>query len=191
MTDFDALLDEAEAEPVPSRVVKVCVKPAVAVKRAALLQAIDVARKDDAAEMESDKRLGAPGEVIDRRQKAARAELDAFEDEAKKALVTIRFTRMEGAKWARLTSAHPMRIDVPLDRQYGYDYDTVSELAARATGIRLDDDGEHEITDQQWNRLLPRLSGHDVEQIREAVFILNEWGPSQHIEALVKGSGAA
>lgn len=191
MTDFDALLDDAEAEETPTLTVSVCIKASVAKKRAGLMKALEVARKDDAAEMEADKRLGAPGAVVDTRTKAAQAELDAYEDEARSALVTIRFTRMEGGKWTRLVSANPMRLGIAIDERYGYDYDTVSELAARETGRRIDDDGEHEITPEQWDRLMPRLSGHDVGLIRNAVWVLNEWEPAQHIDALVKGSGAA
>jgi hypothetical protein len=84
-----------------------------------------------------------------------------------------------------------MRIDVALDRHYGYNYDAVTENATRVSGARVDGDEEHPITTEQWDRLFKILAGHDVEQIRDAVWTLNEYEPSQHIEALVKGFGAA
>ena len=190
MTDFDDLLGEAEAEPTPTRTVRVCVKPSVARKRAALLKALDAARVADANATAGDQRLGAPAPAVTTAQDAAAAELDAFDDEVQKSLVTLRFTRLDGKKWAVLTSANPMRLDVPLDRGYGYNFDAVTEAATRQTGVRLSDDGEHSLTEEQWTRLFAVLSGHDMNVIRDAVWTLNEWEPSQHVEALVKGSAA-
>lgn len=189
--DFDELLAAAEAAPVPSRTVRVCVNPSVAVKREGLLQALEAARKADAQASQGEARLGAaPVPSTEHTDKAA-ADLEAFDDEVLKSLVTLKFTRLDGQKWALLTSANPMRVDVALDRHYGYNYDTVTGLAARESGVRLDDAGEHELTPEQWDRLLRVLSGHDVQVIRDAVWTLNEYEPSQHIEALVKGFAGA
>ena len=188
--DFDELLAAAEAAPVPSRTVRVCVNPSVAVKREGLLQALEAARKADTQASQGEARLGAaPVPSTEHTDKAA-ADLEAFDDEVLKSLVTLKFTRLDGQKWALLTSANPMRLDVPLDRGYGYNFDAVTEAATRQTGVRLSDDGEHSLTDEQWTRLFAVLSGHDMNVIRDAVWTLNEWEPSQHVEALVKGSAA-
>ncbi len=189
--DFDELLSAAESAPVPSRTVRVCVNPSVAVKRAQLLKALDAARAADEQATANDQRLGAAPVVETARTDKASADLEAFDDEVQKSLVTLKFTRLDGQKWALLTSANPMRVDVALDRHYGYNYDTVTGLAARESGVRLDDDGEHPLTPEQWDRLLRVLSGHDVQVIRDAVWTLNEYEPSQHIEALVKGFAGA
>ena len=98
---------------------------------------------------------------------------------------------LDGQAWSILTAANPMRLDVPLDRNYGYNFDAVTEAATRRSGVVLDDDGEQPLTDEQWTRLFKVLSGHDVNVIRDAVWTLNEWEPAQHVEALVKGFGAA
>jgi hypothetical protein len=189
--DFDELLTAAEQAPTPSKVVRVCIDPTVAVKRAGLLAAVDEAKKADAKAEAGDQRLGAAVEKVTARTDAAVAELEAFDTEVVKSLITLKFTRLEGQIWALLTSAFPMRIDVALDRHYGYDYDAVTEAAARRSGVRVDDDGEHPLTDEQWQRLWKILSGHDVGQIRDAVWTLNEYEPEQHIDALVKDFGAA
>ena len=189
--NFDDLLGEAEAEPTPTRTVRVCVKPSIAQKRARLLTALEEARKSDAKASTEDQRLGAPAAKVTTATDAAATALEEFDEQVQHSLVTLRFSRLNGEKWALLTSAHPMRIDVALDRNYGYNYDTVTALTARETGKRLDDDGEHDLTPEQWDRLLNVLSGHDVQTIRDAVWTLNEWEPAQHVEALVKGSGAA
>lgn len=184
--NFDDLLADAESVPAETRTVRVCVNPTVAKKRAALLKALDDAKKADAAASTAEERLGAPAVTDTSRTDAASAALDAFDDETLTALVTLKFTRIDGEVWARLTSAYPMRLDVALDRHYGYNYDAVTKAAALQSGVRLDDDGEHELTDEQWVRLFKLLSGHDVQAVRDAVWTLNEYEPSQHIEALVK-----
>ena len=189
--DFDAVLDEAEAEPTPSRTVRVCVKPSVAKKRAALLKDLDEARAADERASAGDGRLGAPTVKVTAATDAAAKALEQFDDETQDALVTLKFARVEGQTWALLTSAYPMRLDVALDRNYGYNYDAVTEAATRKTGRRLDDDGEHELTEDQWTRLFKVLSGHDIQVIRDAVWTLNEWEPAQNVEALTKSFGAA
>lgn len=189
--EFDDMLAAAEAAPTPYRDVRVCVNPTVARERAALLQAVEVAKRDDGRAEETDARLGGTPVKSTTRTDAAVAALEAFDGQVLTSLVTLRFTRMDGDKWALLTSAHPMRVDVVLDRRYGYNFDAVSDFAARQTGVRLDDDGAHELTNDQWTRLLKILPGHDVERIRDAVWTLNEYEPSQHIEALVKDFAGA
>jgi hypothetical protein len=189
MSNFDDLLTAAESAPVPSRTVRVCIDPTVAEKRAVLLRNLEQARLDD-SDVDDD-RLGAEAEPTTERTDAAVKALEDFDSEVQKSLITLKFNRLPGERWALLTSAYPMRIDVALDRHYGYNYDAVTEKATRLSGVRVDADEEHPIVDEQWDRLLKILSGHDVEQIRDAVWTLNEYEPSQHIEALVKGFGAA
>jgi len=185
------MLSAAEAAPTPDRKVRVCIDPEVAKKRAILLAQLDQAKLDDSRDTVADVRLSGPEPKTTARTDAVVEALEAFDSEVLKALVTLKFTRMEGDKWALLTSAHPMRFDNAIDRSYGYNYDAVTTLAARQTGVRLDDDGEHPLTEDQWTRMLKILSGHDVEAIRDAVWTLNEYEPQKHVEALVKGFGAA
>ena len=191
MTDLDALLDAAEQEPKPSMTVNVCVIPSIAVERAKLLAALDRAVEDDALDEETDGRLGAVAKKVTDRADVVRAELAKFDKKSKKALITLKFTPMDGYEWAQLTSAHPRRIEVPLDLQYGYDYDAVSKAAAIATGVMVTDAGEVPISEEQWGRLFKKFSGRDVEEIRDAVWLLNEYQPALQVEALVKGFGAA
>lgn len=187
--DFDELLTEAENAPVPSRIVRVCVNPTIAQTRAQLLEDLDAARKAEAAAAKADARLSQP--VDTSRSQAALEAFEEHESQVQKALVTLKFGRLPGAEWALLTTAYPMRMDVALDRHYGYNYDAVSEKAAQKSGVRVDGDAETPLTAEQWERLFKVLSGHDVQQIRDTVWTLNEYEPAQHLEALVKDSGAA
>lgn len=191
MVNLDDLLTSAESAPVPSRVVRVCVNPEVARQRAVLLTDLEDAQRDDAREASTDERLSAPAPVVDTRTKKARAALKRHDRKTADALITLRFERLPGNEWALLTTAFPIRVDVALDRHYGYNYDAVSEAAARRSGVILTDDGQQAITGEQWDRMFRVLAGHDVEQIRDAVWTLNEYEPEQHVAALVKGFGAA
>jgi hypothetical protein len=85
-----------------------------------------------------------------------------------------------------------------LDTHYGYNYDLACEAAARfrdpsgvAYGFRIEGGKPAEITDDEWNDLFEVLPGSEIGKIRDAVWLLNEYEPSERLAALVKGSGAA
>ena len=124
-------------------------------------------------------------------------------------LVTLRFRRIPGNVWARLTSQHPARLESPVDRRYGYNFDAVCEAAARYVdadgavyGVVLEGDeeialkvekklpGASESVDE-WADLFRVLSGHEVQSINDAIFELNEYQAQVRIAELVKASGAA
>lgn len=189
--DFDQILDAAEAAPVPSRTVRVCVNPAIAEERARLLAELESAKNAEAVAAASDPRLGVDGPVDTSRSDAAEKAFREHESQVQKSLVTLKFKRIDGEKWTSITRAHPMRVDVDLDRHYGYNLDAASKHAARVSGVRVDGDDEVPLTDTQWDRLFGCLAGHDFGQIVDTIWTLNEWAPAQHIEALVKSSGAA
>lgn len=134
----------------------------------------------------SDVRLAAvsPAEEI-------QARLDALTESAKDSIVTLRFKRLSGRVWADLTSRNPVRLDVPIDKHYGYNYDAVCEAAAALNGVRIEGDDEVPLTTEEWSELFDVLSGAEIGLIRDAVWELNEWEPSQRLNALVKGFGAA
>lgn len=184
MKTLDALLTEAEAQPAPHKDVTVCLDAGIAKERERLLDALSDAEKQDADDM----RLAAANDahtapILER--------LQALEESVKDAMRTFRFRRMPGEVWADLTSRNPARIDVPLDLNFGYNYDAVCKAAAIRSGVIVDGDDEAQVPAPMWERLFAVLSGHEVEQIRDAVWTLNEYEPAQRIEALVKGFGAA
>ena len=168
----------AAREARPTKDVQVVLDGEIAVERERLLAAFDSASDDQ--------RLAAKSEK-DEIQDA----LDALTDAASDALVTLRFTRMPGRAWAELTSKNPVRLDVPIDRRYGYNYDAACEAAAIVSGVVVDDEGTKELSPQEWAELFDVLSGNEVGLIRDAVWSLNEFDPQQRLDALVKSSGAA
>jgi len=112
--------------------------------------------------------------------------------------VTLRLTRLPGRDWSVLTSKAPPRPGVPIDGNYGYNYDVVCEAAARyrnasgvAFGHRLEDGEPVEVAADEWDDLFDVLPGSEVAKIRDAVWVLNEYEPTQRLNELVKASGAA
>lgn len=108
--------------------------------------------------------------------------------------VTIRVFRMPGRDWANLTSKCPARLDVPMDKHYGYNYDAVCEAALRyrepsgeAFAFRLEDGEPVGISDEEWSQLVSVLSGNEYAKLRDIVWELNEFEPEQRLQALVKG----
>lgn len=191
MMNFDERLAAAKARPRKHRDVPVVLDQDAAEERDSLIEALAHAEKEDA----DDQRLAGPP------AKAAplRDALEALNDSLRESLVTLRFLQLPGDRWAELTSRHPARADVDLDKYYGYNLDAVIRSAAKyhdpltgeRYGFRLDGDTPVPLEDDKWDTLFHILSGSEVSSIRDAVWSLNEYEPGERIEALVKGFGAA
>ncbi len=186
MSTLDEKLDASLAAR-PFKDVQVVLDGQIAQQRESLLNELAEAQAAD----ETDPRMG----VV--RTADVQERLDALADVVADALITLRFTRMPGDVWAEVTSANPIRVDVPLDRHYGYNVDAVCIAAARhrdgtnVYGVMLEDGEPVELTDDQWTKMFHALSGNEVASIRDAIWSLNEFDPQQRINILVKGSGAA
>lgn len=183
MKNFDDLLESA-AQNRPTRDVKVCLDGEIVRERDELVEALEAAKKKDAG----DARLAGAN---DQHAAPIQERLDALAEAAQASLVVLRFTRLGGAKWAELTSRHPVRVGVQIDMHYGYNYDAVCGAAAVESGVRVEGDEEIPMTPEQWAKLLEVLSGNEVQLIRDAVWGLNEFEPAQRLGELVKGFGAA
>lgn len=196
MKDFNARLAKAKAKPRPHRDVPVCLDDELAEHRAAILKEIEAAKQIDA----SDQRLAGPNDAA---VAPLRERLAAIEADAAESLLTLRFRRLPGNEWAALTLHHPPRPEVAVDRQWGYNIDSLCGAAAAhhsddgtAYGFRVetDDDGnETEIPMDvaTWADLFSVLSGSDVEDVRDAIWAINEHEPANRLDGLVKGFGAA
>lgn len=101
-------------------------------------------------------------------------------------LITLRFTEMPGVEWATITSKNPPRLDALVDRRYGYDVHAVCQDAAAISGVYVDDEGEVRWTAEQWQQMLPELSGPDFGSVCDAIFSLNQWNPEKRTERLKK-----
>jgi hypothetical protein len=121
----------------------------------------------------------------------------------------FRFKLLPGDVWSRLTTANPARVEVPVDRRYGYNFDAVCDAAAQyvdangtAYGVRVEGDTEVPMIVEkktldypnprnQWRELFAAISGHEMEKIRDAIWELNEYEPQVRLEEQLKRSGAA
>lgn len=179
MSSFAEKLAAAK-ESRPTRDVQVVLDADLAAERAKLVAQIEAANEN------RDDRLSAKSPADELTET-----LEALNETASEALVTFRFTRLPGRVWSELTSKHPVRVDVPIDRRYGYNFDSVCELAAMASGVRIDGDDDVPLSADEWTDLFDALSGNEVGLIRDAVWSLNEWEPQQRVGELVKAFGAA
>lgn len=105
-------------------------------------------------------------------------------------VLTFRFRRMDGYDYAALCAKYPPRLDVQADLGAGgYNIDEVARAAAKASGVRLTDEGEEKPTPKEWDEIYGHLSGHDVKEIRDAIWSLNEFGPAQDLALAKKAHG--
>jgi hypothetical protein len=104
------------------------------------------------------------------------------------AVVTLRFTEMKGMEWAEVTARSPARVDATIDHRYGYNVHFAATLAAPRSGKRVDGDELVALSDQEWRDLFEVLSGPDFASIADAMFMLNEHGPAERLDAAKKAS---
>ena len=191
MSRISSRLAAAKAAPRPYKDVTVCLDDELAAKREQLLDALEQAENLDA----QDQRLSGPN---DTHSGPIRAALDELAIAARDAMITLRFTRIPGNEWASLTMHHPVRVDVAIDRRYGYNLDGVYIAAAEyrsgdgtAYTHVVDDDGVHELDPGEVEQIIRLAPGSSAEEIRDEIWVLNEYEPAQRLDELVKGFGAA
>jgi len=199
MSSFAEKLAAARAQR-PSKDVQVVLDGEITAERDKLLERLEAVRE---AGSSPDARLGKKTEQAELVER-----IESLTEAARDSIVTLRFTRLPGSEWAELSSHYPVRTDangkpsVPLDLQYGYNFDAVCEEAARRSGVRIEDDVVVEMVVEtptkkkpnplnEWDELFDAISGSDMARIRDAIYSLNEYEPALRVQALVKGFGAA
>jgi len=168
MGKLDGQIQRVKAAPKPFYDVDVYLGVDVSEQVEALQAQID-ARKAEAAQRQSRK-----AQVAD--LEAQIAELEAANGDA---LVTLRFTKLPGEKYAELTGKFMPRLDSPLDLNAHYNVDEVTKAAAVLSGAEVDGDEVSPLTPAQVAELWPLLSGVDVGRIRDVILALNDMGPRQ------------
>ena len=108
-------------------------------------------------------------------------------------LVEFVFERVDGKLWAGQCAKFPPRVDVPIDRNYGYNFHQVVISVSPESGRLVSDDGLVPLSDEQWRGVFADgvLSGHDFQRVADAIWHVNEWGPQQKVAALSKASARA
>lgn len=193
MTSFSERLSAAKAAPRPTLDVSVLLDADLSARREELQDAVDKAR----ASADNDQRLAAgPDPAVVKVQK----KLDTLIKESAGALVTLRFTSLPGSQWADITARCPVRLDAPIDRQYGYNMQAASTFAAPLCGVRVEDGAEVPLTVtpaaegvaavDEWADLFTTITGHEFIRIMDAIYELNEYAPAQRIAAAKKGSAS-
>jgi hypothetical protein len=118
---------------------------------------------------------------------AVQAEIDALKSAAADALVTFAFEKLPGDMWTDLTARNPPRPEVLIDLNYGYNLDAVVMAAVKAErgghhfAWQVDGDNTVVVPAEQWDRIFDALYGHDMSAVRDAVWSVNEWQPSQKL----------
>lgn len=109
----------------------------------------------------------------------------------------LRFTQMDGLAWADLCDRCPPRmtqgpnktlVPIELDGAYGYNVRSVTALAAPISGHVQSGDDWVELSEERWRKLIKGLPGAQLRACGDAIFQLNQWGPSQAVLDAKKAS---
>lgn len=103
-------------------------------------------------------------------------------------LLELTFTELPGMDWASITAKHPPRTNAPVDLRYGYNVHGVCADAAAVNGVVVQSGEPVEVEPAEWSDLIGVLSGHELNRVCDAIFLLNEWLPQQRVTAAKKAS---
>ncbi|OJX72831.1 MAG: hypothetical protein BGO91_13765 [Leifsonia sp. 71-9] len=183
MPSFEELMAKRKAAPPKTVKVEVLLDVESSEEIAALQ-----AQMDDLAS-NADQRLG-----VSDGSEEIQAQIDALKDVTADAILTLEFERLPGDLWTDVIAKNPSRGESALDLTYGYNVDAAARAAAKAQrgghafGWCAEDGKSRTLTDEQWDDLFSMLSGHDMTEIRDAIWNLNEWAPTMRLLAAKKAS---
>lgn len=92
-------------------------------------------------------------------------------------LHTLRFSQMDGLEWAAETDRHPIRQDVAVDGQFGYNVRTLTVAVALASGARMEGAQAVPLSEEEWQETFAAISGAEFQAITDAIWGLNEMNP--------------
>jgi hypothetical protein len=188
MSTFSEKLASAKAAPRKTKDVQILLDVDLAEQREALRAELEKARADATA----DQRLASSNPNVD----AVQERLDKLITDSAESLITLRFERLSGDAWSEITARCPVRLDAPIDRQYGYNMHGVCKLAAPLSGGRVEGDTVIPLTVtkasegipavDEWADLFETISGHEMVLIIDAIYDLNAWDPAHQVASLKK-----
>jgi len=144
---------------------------------------VDVSDQVEALQSQIEERRKVAGQRQSRKAVVDDIEQQIADLEARNAdaLVTLRFTKLPGDKYADLTGHHNPRLDSPLDLNAHYNVDEVVKAAAKLSGAEVDGETVTPLMPQQIDELWPMLSGAEVASIRDVILMLNDYGPRMQV----------
>lgn len=98
----------------------------------------------------------------------------------------LRFTRTSGTEYAAETLRHPPRLDVGLDKQYGYNLSSLTLALSPKCARLVDGDELVELSADQWADLFAAADGGAVEEMQNTIFHLNEFASAKAVAAAKK-----
>lgn len=98
----------------------------------------------------------------------------------------FKFTKMDGVAFAAETLRHPPRMEITIDREFGYNVSALSLAVAPLCGVRLDGDEHVSMSADEWRELFDVVDGGAIESITNTIFELNEFSSAKAVRAAKK-----
>lgn len=171
---MSSLDDKLAAKKFPHRDVHLCIDGELATERERTARDLSaaVARKTD--------RLANPDVA------RLRKELADLDQRVKESSITIRIYGVSFGEYNAIRNANPPR----KGHQEAFNPITFFVNVARKTGKYVDDDGEHDIAKDQWDKIEAALTDAEHDKIATAVVAVNRTDNLKGIDFLGNGSDA-
>jgi hypothetical protein len=128
---------------------------------------------------------------IDARIKRLEKELAGLDESERDTLMQFRVYKAPGDAWVDFVSAHPARIDSPMDRGCGYNVPDGTKDYVVEHGRVVDGGAEEPLTVEQADEIWPLIGGSQFEELADTVYGLNVAEPRNRVERLKNSFEAA
>jgi hypothetical protein len=100
---------------------------------------------------------------------------------------TLRFTRMNPVEYTEETLRHPPRLEIGVDREFGYNLTSLSLAIAPRCAVRIESgDVETPLSESEWGDLFAAADAGAIQAIQNTVFQLNEFASARAADAARK-----
>ena len=197
MTSTSEKLAASKAAPRQTLDVTISLNRDLSEEREALLAELEAAKESN------DDRMSAPTAASQVQER-----LDVILDAEMDTLIDLRFTRLPGDAWTKITQLCPPNPDSLLDMHYRYSMVDACKLAAKFVGTDgtvyghvVEDDELVALTVHQktksnpdptdeWEDIFSRISGPEFTTIVDTLYSLNVKGPAERMAELKKRSAS-
>lgn len=126
--------------------------------------------------------------------------LEALEERMRDKSIVLRFTAVNNGLWQKWIIQNPPRKGNATDQALGYNFETFFNLAARETGLYVEDAGTEEnefedaitedIAADEWAKIFEAFTAGDWDRIQLALITLNQREGARGVDFLGRGSTA-
>jgi hypothetical protein len=98
----------------------------------------------------------------------------------------LRFSRMNPVEYAEETLRHPPRLEIGVDREFGYNLTSLTVAVAPRCAVLIDGETSEPLSAEEWADVFAAADAGAIQNMQNTVFHLNEFASSKAADAARK-----